>query len=232
MMSQGSIENDLAGQLVRIARDPVLRGMVYERLGDYCHQCRNRLNSLKLMIYLMMKQAPAGSARGWEEINRHYRDLERRLDQIQTLCRPMTITRVTLGIDLLMDDRRQDWSRSMSARGRNLEFIPPTSRTSASFDADRLGQALDAIVDWRAGEGPAGRPARLRWWAEGDQAHVAWEEPDPNPTEVLRVPTHGGSLWALPLLVRVAEAHGGECRIEAKRGWRVEVSWPARSPTS
>ena len=50
--SEGSmlqaIDDALGGQLLRIARDPDLRQRVYEHLREYCHQCRNRLNSLKL----------------------------------------------------------------------------------------------------------------------------------------------------------------------------------------
>ena len=230
-MLQGSTDGDLAGQLLQIAREPILRGLVYERLGDYCHQCRNRLNSLKLMIYLMMKLTPAPTVGTWEEINRHYGDLERRVDQIQNLCRPMIVTRVTLELDLLIDDRREAWTRSMIANGRTLEFVAPAERALASFDVDRLGQALDAIVAWRAGDESAERPARLLWWVESGRVHLSWEEPASTRSGVQCRPMARGSIWALPLMARVADAHGGECRLRQDRGWQLDVSWPFRPPT-
>ena len=229
-MSQGSIENALAGQMLRLARDATLRGMVYDRLGDYCHQCRNRLNSLKLMIYLMTKQCADPTVGVWEEVNRHYRDLERKVEQIQTLCRPMTVSRVTLALDLLIDDRREAWTRTMIASGGSLEMIPPGSRTESKFDVERLGGALDALVEWRAGEVATGRPARLRWWVEQGVSHICWEEPVRPETGVRRAPTAGDVIWALPLLVRVVEAHGGDCRVEESGGWRLDGSWPTPNP--
>ena len=50
-------ETRLSRQLMEFARDTTLRQEVYKRLGEYCHQCRNRLNSLKLSLYLVKRQS-------------------------------------------------------------------------------------------------------------------------------------------------------------------------------
>lgn len=212
--------------LLRIARDAELRQAVYDHLREYCHQCRNRLNSLKLSIYLAMKQSPRPSAENWSEIDRQYRELESRVDLIQFLCRPLVLTRVTLGIDLLVEDRQDAWSRSMAAEGRSLEVVPPAQRAVASFDVDGMGRALDALVAWRSADASASRSAELRWWVEGDRAHVTWDEPSPPTRRKVDRPSGSPPGWTLPLLARIILAHDGDYRLETDRGWRLDVTWP------
>ena len=223
----------LADQLLRIAHDPDLRQAVYGRLGEYCHQCRNRLNSLKLSIYLAMKQAPASTLDFWEEINGHYQALESRVEQVQWLCRPISLSRVSLGLDLLIDDRRPAWASSMESKGRGLEVIPPADRAIANFDVEQLGRAIDAVVDWRAAEPGSNGPPELRYWVEAGVAHITWAEPGtPASPGLGSCPhEHRASTWALPLVARVILAHGGDYRIETDRGWRLEISWPSQPVT-
>ncbi len=209
-----------------IARDPGLRLEVYEQLREYCHQCRNRLNSLKLSLYLAMRQSSLPTSDPWAEIEQHYRDLERRVEQVQFLCRPLVLSRVTLGLDLLIDDRREKWTRQMAEQGRGLELIPPTDRAVASFDVERLGRALDSVVAWRASERSAGRSARLSWWVEGDLAHIAWEEADSTTPSGRPVADDRSLGLDLAASRTVALAHGGDYRIETDRGWRLDLAWP------
>lgn len=231
-MLQATTDDVLGGQLLRIARDCELRQQVYEHLREYCHQCRNRLNSLKLSLYLAMKQSPSQPADYWVEIERCYRDLENRVEQVQYLCRPLVLSRVTLGLDLLMDDRRVEWARLMAEQGRALEFIPPSERAVASFDVDSLGRALDSVVAWRASDRSAGRLARLGWRVEDGFVHLSWDEPamatlpedDPEPG-------HPPPPWILPVLARVALAHGGDYRIADEAGWCLEIAWPTSPHT-
>lgn len=231
-MLPGTTDLELAEQLLRIAHDPELRRTLHERLGDYCHRCRNQLNSLKLSLYLAIKQTPAARASLWTEIDRCYQELESRVDQIQTLCRPMTLSRVTLGLDLLIEDRREQWSHVMISQGRTLEFVAPAERAVASFDVQRMGQALDSLVAWRAGEGASSLPVRMRWWAEAGFAHLVWEEPLESTTRLPESRAESRSrTWALPLIARVAEAHEGDCRVQDDQPWRIEISWPSRPPS-
>lgn len=230
-MLQGMSDHALADQLVRIARDPELRRLVYERLGDYCHQCRNRLNSLKLSLYLAMKQSSIVPPSHWNTIDLHYQELERRVDRVQMLCRPLELSRVTLSLELLFDDRRDSWMRLMSSRGRNLEFVRPSEKSIASFDVERLGQALDSLVKWRAGDTSASRSATLRWWVDSGYVHLIWEEPLARPFRQAESNCDEEATWTLPLLARVAIAHGGEYRLQEEHGWRLEVSWPTCSPS-
>jgi hypothetical protein len=229
-MHPGPTDNDLTNQLLRIAYDPDLRQKIYERLGEYCHQCRNRLNSLKLGLYLVARQPSGSTSSVWKEIERLYVQLERRVIQIQTLCRPMSLSRVTLGIDLLIHDRQEAWTQLMESNGKTLDFVAPAERAIASFDVERLGQAMDSVIAWRALERDSGGSARLRWWVEAGYAHVAWEESISGVKCEVSNHRDQGDSWALPMLARIALAHGGDYRVQDDRDWKLEVSWPSSPP--
>jgi hypothetical protein len=220
-------EGSLAEQLLEVARDPKLRQSVYLKLGEYCHQCRNRLNSLKLSLFLAMKQSNDCRRRDWALIEDRYLELERIVDRVQMICRPMTLSRVTIALDLLFEDRREEWTRLITAGGGELVWLRPRLRGSASFDVERMGHALDALVDWRAGDLVPDRVARLRWWVESATAHISWEESDSSPIR----PSGDGTTWTLPLIARVVAAHGGEFRLTEGKTWRLDLSWPASTDT-
>jgi hypothetical protein len=230
-MIETAPDSDLASQLLRIAYDSDLRRTLYERLGDYCHQCRNRLNGLKLGLYLASKQSSVTTSSTWSEVESLYERLERRVDQIQTLCRPMTLSRVTLGIDLLVQDRLEGWTRLMESNDRTLEIVAPVERAIASFDVERMGQVLDMLVAWRASESEWTDSARLQWWVDSSSAHISWEESRSGaPAEV--APGRVAEVnWTLPLLARVALAHGGDYRLKEDKDWTLVISWPSSPPS-
>ena len=227
-MSDSLANDSLARELLEIARDAGLRQSVYLQLGEYCHQCRNRLNSLKLSLFLAIRQSDREHAGDWEPVERRYLELERIVDRVQTICRPMNLSRVTIDLELLFEDRREEWSRWMAAGGGDLKWAYPRARSPASFDVEWMGQALDALVRWRAGGLTEDRQAVFRWWVESSRACISWEESP----EVGTNSHEGGATWALPLIARVLEAHGGEYRVSLSFGWRIDLSWPlsAESP--
>jgi hypothetical protein len=227
LMPNRPTDGSLAQQLLEAARDPTLRHSVYLQLGEYCHLCRNRLNSLKLSLFLAMKHSNDGRLREWDLIETQYLELERVVDRVQTIFRPMTLTRVTIALDLFFEDRREEWTRLIAAGGGDLEWVRPRVRGMASFDVERMGHALDALVKWRAGALVPDRVARLRWWVEAGLAHISWEETLFSPM----TPSDDETTWTLPLIARVVEAHGGEFRLTEAKTWRLDLSWPASTDT-
>jgi hypothetical protein len=226
-MLQVRSDSSLGDDLLKVALDPELRARVYEHLREYCHQCRNRLNSLKLGIYLAKKQCPPASVGTWEAIDRQYHELEASVEQVQFLCRTVSLSRVTIGIDLLIDDRIKGWARVMAARGKSIEVVPPATRALASFDVDGIGRALDSIVEWRAAARTASNLARLAWRVDDGWARLSWEEPNLPPGEP--APEEPPS-WTLPMLARIIQAHGGNYRITTNPEWKIELAWPSQPP--
>lgn len=228
-MFQSLSDPEIADQLLRIAREPVVRREVYERLGEYCHQCRNRLNSLKLSLYLLMRLSDDPEGGRWASVDLYYQELERRVDQIQKICRPIVLSKVNLGLDLLIDDRRESWRRLMARAGKSLEFHPPELRVVAGFDVEWMGQCLDALVAWRAGDCASGSEARIAWWEAAGRTHLVWEEfGEPSMIEPPQQ-SRDEATWALPLLARVVQSHDGELQVRSDPGYRLEICWPSPS---
>ncbi len=225
-MVEGDLDAGLVAQMMEIARDPSLRAAVYDRIGEYFHQCRNRLNSLKLSLYLVKRQADGELSDAWSCLDRHYGELEQKVDTVQRLCRPMTLSRVRIGLELLIDDRRSAWTEVWTARHGTLRFVGPPGPVVARLDVDRLGHALDAFVAWRAEQGGEALDVTLRWWSESGDVRLSWEESpgaaDPDPAE--------DSRWSLPWLIRVIAEHGGETEVRDGEGWRLALRWPASPP--
>ena len=218
-------ETCLTDHLMGIASNPDLRQVIYEHMGEYCHQCRNRLNSLKLCLYLAKRQAQSACPSVLASLEQRYAALERSIDLIQTLCRPMAVSLSLLGLDLLIQDRLPHWQRLAVDRDVEIACVPPEVRAMARFDPDRMGQALDCLVDWRIAQLEPGSTARMTWRVDRGEARMIWEEEansfgDPvGPTD----PTHS---WALPLITRVVEAHGGDVRLGEPTSRTVEIAWP------
>ncbi len=228
-MFDSSTEDHLSGQLLQIARDPELRQLVYARLGEYSHQCRNRLNSLKLCLFLAIRQSTADRSELWDEIDRSYLNLERRVERIQLLCRPLTLTHLPIALDLLIEDRRSTWTRTMAEAGCELAFVAPKDRAVVSYDVPSMGVALDALVAWRAGHSYRGRSARVRWSAENGRAQIYWEEFGEAQGRKGE-PDVEGATWSLPLVARIVTAHGGDYRLESTPNWQITLTWPAHPP--
>ena len=198
MMLHEPLTNDIDEHLDAIARDPTLRGALYGQIGEYFHQCRNRLNSLKLSLYLIKRQADCDLVGPWSEAARQYDELERRMEHLQRLCRPLTLSRVRIGLDLLLNDRQAGWSALWASRHELLRIEPPPSPVVASFDVDRLGHALDRFVAWRAGQGAGSSVACLRWWARSGEVHLSWVES----AAAVRFDPANDCEGALPWLIR------------------------------
>ena len=136
----------------------------------------------------------------------------------------MTLSKVKLGIELLIEDRRVLWTQLMAGQGREISLVGPGSRAVASFDVERMSQALDAVVAWRAGEFDSQGPVDVRWWVEGNVAHLTWRE---EAVQRREIPPNPENAWPLPILARVLSAHDGDLTEQHDGGWQMHLTWPA-----
>lgn len=217
---------DLSRYLMEIAQNPQLRQDMEALLGDFSHQCRNRLNSLKLSLYLANRQAPGRINEAWRTLESDYQSLETQLNRVQMICGPMCLSLVKIGLCLLFEDRRESWSKLMADRGSELEFLRPESRSLAQFDVNQLGAALDAMVAWRARLGIVSPKTSVRWWVDSGQAHITWIEPKGGGPADCHQSDQQEFAWTLPTLTRVLSEHGGSLEVDERDGWALSLSWP------
>ncbi len=231
MLEARTESSDLTAQLMMLARDPEIRQTVHDQIGEYCHQGRNLLNSLKLGLYLANRQAAGRNPNIWNDLNGHYTNLERMFERFQLMCRPMNLSKVRIDLELLIGDRLDHWSRLMANAGGRLDCSLAKGPAVAAFDPARLGSAFDGLVGWRATGDAVGSVARLGWGVEDGHAYLSWDEAVRSPSSNLSSsgPTHLDA-WPLPILARVIHAHGGDLRIATGEGWRLHLSWPADAP--
>ncbi len=222
-MQQDVQEEGLDAQLEAIARDASLRGEIYGKIGEYCHQCRNRLNSLKLGLYLVKQLAASENIGCWSEVDHHYSELESRLEHLQRLCRPLALSRIRIDLDLLIADRRKSWTQLWVAADRRLRFEIPIRPVVASLDVDRMGQALDGIIAWRARAAAGGVDTEVRWWIESGDVHLSWAEQHSDHSRE----SSGEDRWPLAWLIRVVAEHEGQTTVREEDGWTIEICWPS-----
>jgi hypothetical protein len=218
-------QEGLSCALWRVATDPAKVQALYELLGGYCHEVRNKLNGIKLSLFLARRQACPLSDPAWAEAERCYRDVEDLVERLQLICRPLDIFAIRLDLSGLISERLPSWRRALAARGRRLELDAPDGPAIGRFDPARLAQGLDGLVCWRARTGDPDASIRLRWGADHDHLALEWHEPDGTD------PVDATDDLALPILARIIAAHGGGCQLAAGPGLRLRCRWPSRAPT-
>ena len=217
---------ELSRALLDLIRSLPLRHELDRQLGDFCHQCRNRLNSLKLSIYLAKRQSSNRLNGAWKLLEADYQTLEDQIDRVHKICRPPALARLVLDLDLLIDDRRPTWARLLCWPGRHIDFRREGTERKASYDVDQLGAALDSFVTWRAEQGGELNNVSIRWWVDETNAHISWHETGPLNLGQQASSVSKYSTWSLPLLVGVVGAHGGQLEIDETSGWKLSLCWP------
>ena len=225
-MLDGVVVDDLTGHFLRIATDAGRSRELSQTLRAFFHDARNRLNSLKIGLYLARRGAAVGHRFVWDELDLSYRGLELLVDRLQTICRPVELAPVVGDLGPWLEDRRAFWVSRLGAVGRPLNWSPPSAPALGRFDPMRLIQGLDTLVAWRAGEAVGREPARLSWGSDATHFHLEWSEEGPSPEEPLEGREGRPVSMALPILTQVMTAHDGSLAISRRGGLVVRLAWP------
>ncbi len=197
-MLNGVMVDDLTGHFLRVATDDDGSRELAQTLRGFFHDARNRLNSLKIGLYLARRAAAPPQRKVWEELDQSYRGLEQLVDRIQTLCRPMELSPVTDDVRPWLEERRALWSSQLGAAGRTLHWAPPPSPAVGRFDPMRLIQGLDALVGWRASGEGRGEAARIAWAPTRPISTSSGPRTGRASTGRSRAATAGRSRWCCP----------------------------------
>ena len=224
-----------AGPLLKIAGDSELTKHLHKVIGTYCHQVRNQLNSIKLSLYFAKRVATAVDHSRWNELDSHYLDLERWLDRLQLVCRPLQLQTFPLPFGLLIEERRESWTEAARQNGGSLLIQPVEPILNVAVDLGRLGQALDDLADWRFPSAPPNTTFQLDWKQEGGFLVFLWKEKwdrpaiepdDPIPVNRSQLSREG---LTLPLILRMVSLHGGTMNCSSDVGWELSIRLPMDS---
>jgi hypothetical protein len=224
--SESTVVGGLAGDLLKVAANAEQLGTLYEVLGEFNHLVRNRLNSVKLSLYLARRDGPASLEPTWAELDRRYRAIEGFVEQLQIIYRPMPLRPMNVAVAMLFDERQSLWARCFEARQVRFLLTSPKEPMNGHFDPIRLGQGLDALAAWR---GQTARPnslVRVDWRVVGGEVVVRWREPDVTHLPLDDLPGGDAPCLALPLLARILLAHGGRVDASLEDGLLLQLRWP------
>lgn len=224
-MLDGVLVDDLTGHFLEVAGDGGRSRELSQTLRVFFHDVRNKLNSLKIGLYLARRKASTPGPI-WDELDQSYRGLEQLIDRLQTICRPLELTTVSGDLGLWLEERRVFWSSRLVSSGRRLDWSPPAAPAVGRFDPMRLILGLDALVAWRAGEGTGDEAARLTWGIDHGRFQVEWSEEGPRPPEPLEGRDSRSVSMTLPLLAHIMAAHGGSIAVSRRGGLVIRLTWP------
>lgn len=216
--------------LLRLARGLELRDELGEAFGTYCHQFRNRLNSIKLAIYLAKRQATEGLEATWQELEQEYLAIEDQLDRVQMVSRDANLAPVAIDLNLLFEDRARRWTGTMRLSGIELDLSPPERTCPTRVDIARFAFGLDELVSWRATANTGPRVVRIEWGRNDDRTTVRWLEGLGESTSDAGEGADPGRTWALPILARLMADHRGTLSMSRGSNWELILEWPAESP--
>jgi signal transduction histidine kinase len=226
LMLNGVVVDDLTGHFLQIATDRGQGPDLARTLRGFFHDVRNRLNSLKIGLYVARRGASPTQGKVWEELDLSYRGLEQLVDRLQTICRPLQLTPVSGDLGHWLEERRAYWTSRLGASGRRLDWAPPPGPAVGWFDPMRMIQGVDALTAWRAGEGGSDDPVRLAWGSDSSRFHIEWSEDGPSVAEPLEGRDGRAVSMALPLLAHIMTAHGGTVAVSKRPGLVVRLAWP------
>ncbi len=223
----------MTSRLLILARDSQQVDQLYQVVRGYCHTVKNRLNCLRLALYLADR--PEGRDGAWDEVDQRYREIEQFIERFHTFCRPLTLMPLGVSLGMILEERRPLWSEWLAARNRSLLWSPPKEDVHGHLDPTQLTTTLDGLVRWRAQIGPEGAAVRVAWRAVAGRLRLHWTETaSATPTGGTRtepVPVDRPPCLALPLLARVAAAHGGGVQWVPGSGFRIEIDLPGVAET-
>ena len=230
-MLDGVVVDDLTRHFLHVAADDGRSKELSQTLRVFFHDARNRLNSLKIGLYLARRAASMTGAI-WDELDQSYRGLEQLVDRLQTICRSVELAPISGDIGNWLEERRSSWTSRLGTTGRRLDWAPPAMPAIGYFDPRRLIEGLDALVGWRAGEGGHDGPVLLTWRRVDDHFHLEWSEEGLRPDEPLEGRDGRSVSMALPLLASIMTAHGGSLSVSSRGGLVVRMTWPTNSVCS
>lgn len=198
-------------------------------LDRYLHRARNRLNTIRLALYMARRSLGRDHA-DLAPMEAAYEDLQKFLEHFQRFTLPLELTLVEGPLERFLSTQVAEFqSRCMLDRERlpYIELDPDPRVRPRKFDPNRLGPALLEYLQSVAADPMRSDSIRLRTEHRGPDLIVttsseSTSEPPPVPDQ----PTLASKL-AIPWLARVVTAHGADFAYHPEPGIEWRIRWPS-----
>ena len=227
-MWDGVAVDPMTESFLALANDPRQTEQLYQSLRSFFHDARNRLGLIKSGLYLAQQAATADQLKLWDELDLHYQTVERFVERVQGLFQPASFEPYEGDLGAWLNERRLNWESWFGARDRRFSWCPPAQVARGWFDPTRLLQALDALMNWRAGVDGHDEAGRLAWSSDDTHLQLDWIETHAHPSGQVEARDARAISMALPLLAQVMSAHGGTLAVANTGGFAIGLRWPIR----
>jgi hypothetical protein len=218
----------LSNAMLSIVSEEDQIALLHHHLDRYCHRFRNRLNSLKLCLFMGKKSLGESEFdKGqWQELETLYQVLENLMEQFQQYCRPSEVHPMEVSLRSFVQELRGTWSHRLSNREIQVEFHSTDCRSKCQLDLARMTLGLDALANWRGSVLPPGSTIVLNCWEDQGSFWLSWEESEPLPSARDDSDDEVAANIALPVLARILHAHGGTLEVTHQEPFRLLLRWP------
>jgi signal transduction histidine kinase len=217
---------ELSDLVLSLTSDEASRSVLDRFLDRYVHQVRNRLNTIRLGLYIA-RRCPGSRPESLNELDTSYRELEQYVEQFQRLTRPVELSPIIGSFDRFIAERVRIWRKTLSIDSEAIQFESSGQGVPRSFDPNRLGQALDEFVARRVRDLPEGGTllvslSESRLWIESRPGL----DHSPDFEQDLEDRESRSSDMSLAWLGRIVRAHGGVLltRVGQAKYWGID--WP------
>jgi len=233
---ESAVADGLSSAILHLVEQPERIGDLRQFLSGFTHRCRNSLHAIKMSLYLCRRGIEGPVPSTWVDLERTYQEAERLLNRLHEIYRPMGTVKIRSTLGQFLGERLPSWRNWFTERGLVLAAEPPAEEALGDYDPMHLGSGLDAFIAWRLDQGIFWGNARLAWranlgffeldWNEADRQLTAGVESRCYPRSGRSGGSRAGDSLALPLLARVATAHGGRVLFRNDPAFHLRVTWP------
>jgi len=218
-----------SGCLWTLIGDADQLGRLDRLLDRYCHRLRNRLNSLKLSLYLTRKLGCPNNE-PLHQAEASYRSIEQMIEALRRLVGPIKLAPHELSLHEWVAERRRRWAKTLQARDIHLEVVGPSHPIRSRCDPTALGDAWDALIAFWAVVAPHGADLTLHYDVRDERVQFDWTSATPGPW--FAIPDGQADPLVLPMLLAILKAHGGALDLAGGPNdpLSLSASWPVEPP--
>ncbi len=219
--------NGLSRTLLDLMDSPEGLHEIHPLLDRYCHRVRNRLNSLKLSLYLTRKLSGVALESLWPRTELCYQSMERLVEQLQWLTGPLQPVLLETNLRDWLTAQTSTWSALLHASKIGVELTLPDPEVTLKVDTFLVEKGMNMLVRSWGMFGPAGGTIRVSVKQNCQVVTLVLNCEGADPKDWFRRSKEQAETLELPILARILEVHGGH--LGFRHGPSFSLSFPTPS---